>query len=86
MTVYRVKLHDKASGESRHTSVAAESKDEALWICEQQEMGHVGFWLPDSEVSELEKKEKDGTLSGREKGRLHSHRQAKAYEVQKVSE
>jgi hypothetical protein len=81
MTIYRVKLHDKASGESRHASVAADSKDEAIYICEQQELGHVGFWLPDSEVSELEAKEAAGTLSGRDKARLYSHRQAKTYDI-----
>ncbi len=81
MTIYRVKLHDKASGESRHSSVAADSKDEAIYICEQQELGHVGFLLPDSEAAELEKKEKDGSLAGRDKARLYSHRQAKAYDI-----
>ena len=86
MAIYRVKLHDKASGESRLSSVAADSEDEALYICEQQEMGHVGFWLPPGEVSELEAKEAAGTLSGRDKGRLHSHRQSKAYEVVKTGE
>ena len=85
MTVYRVKLHDKASSESRLSSVAADSKDEAIYICEEQELGHVGFWLPDSEVSELEAKEKNGGLSGRDKARLQSHRQSKSYDIQKVT-
>ena len=81
MTVYRVKLHDKKSSESRFSSVAADSKDEAVWICEQQEVGHVEFWLPGDEVSELEKKQAAGMLAGRDKARLLSHRQIKAYEV-----
>lgn len=78
MTVYRVKLHDKKASESRFASVAADSKDEAVYICEQQEIGHVEFWLPGDEVSELEKRE---LLSGREKARLQSHRQEKAYTI-----
>jgi len=81
MAIYRVRLHDKASGESRYSSVAADSKDEAVWVCEQQELGHVGFWLPPDEVAELEAKEADGSLRGRDKGRLHSHRQTKPMEV-----
>jgi hypothetical protein len=86
MTIYRVKLHDKAASESRYTSVAAASEDEALYVCEQQEVGHVGFWLPASEAAELEAKEAEGSLSGREKGRLQSHRQSKAYQVVKAGE
>ena len=84
MTIYRVKLHDKASSESRHSSVAADSKDEAIFICEQQEVGHVEFWLPGDEVSELEAKEAAKMLSGRDKARLQSHRQDKSYELVKA--
>ena len=84
--IYRVKLHDKESGESRSSSVAADSKDEALWICEQQELGHVAFWLPPDEVAELEAKEAAGELRGRDKGRLYSHRQSKPYQVIKAAE
>jgi hypothetical protein len=86
MTVYRVKLHDKASSESRLSSVAAESKDEAIFICEQQEVGHVEFWLPGDEVSDLEKKEAEGMLKGRDKAQLQSHRQAKPYAIMKSKE
>lgn len=86
MTIYRVRLHDKASGEFRQSSVAADSEDEAIFICEQQELGHVGFWLPPDEVGELEQKERDGSLSGRDKARLHSHRQSSPYVVQKAGE
>ena len=86
MTVYRVKLHDKASSESRIASVAADSKDEAVWICEQQEAGHVEFWLPGDEVGELETKAAEGMLSGRDKARLQSHRQSKPYLIVKSKE
>lgn len=84
MTVYRVKLHDKSSGESRLSSVAAGSKDEAIWICEQQEVGHVEFWLPSDEVKELEGEEAMGVLKGRNRARLLSHRQEKPYAIQKA--
>ena len=84
MTVYRVKLHDKASSESRFSSVAADSKDEAIFICEQQEIGHVEFWLPGDEVSDLEGKEAQGMLAGREKARLQSHRQSQAMHIVKA--
>ena len=86
VTVYRVKLHDKASSESRLASVAADSKDEAVWICEQQELGHVEFWLPGDEVSELETKLAAEGLKGREKARLQSHRQERPYAIQKAGE
>lgn len=86
MTVYRVKLHDKRSSQSRHTSVAAESKDEAVWVCEQQEVGHVEFWLPGDEAAELEKVMAAGALKGRDKGRLLSHQQDKPYAIQKVGD
>lgn len=85
MTVFRVKLHDAKLSASRFSSVAADSKDEAVWVCEQQEVGHVGFWLPDSEVSELEVKEREGSLSGRDKARLQSHRQSKPYKIEKAA-
>ena len=81
MTIYRVRLNDKVASESRHASVAAESKDEAVYICEQQELGHVEFWLPGDEVTELERKE---MLSGRDKARLLSHRQERPYVVTKA--
>lgn len=84
MTVYRVKLHDKALSESRFSSVAAESKDEAIYICEQQEVGHVEFWLPGDEVAELEAKLVSEGLKGRDKARLQSHRQEKAMEIVKA--
>jgi len=70
MTVYRVKLHDKASSESRIASVAADSKDEAVWI----------------EVGDLETKAAEGMLSGRDKARLQSHRQSKPYLIVKSKE
>ena len=57
-----------------------------IFICEQQELGHVGFWLPPNEVAELEKKEKADALSGRDKARLQSHRQSKPYAVAKAGE
>ena len=86
MTVYRVKLHDKASSESRIASVAADSKDEAVWICEQQEAGHVEFWLPGDEASELEAKLAAEGLKGRDKARLQSHQQSKPYAIVKSKE
>ena len=82
MTVYRVKLHDKKASESRYSSVAADSKDEAIYICEQQEVGHVEFWLPGDEAKELE--QHAAYLKGRDKGRLLSHQQEKPYKIQKV--
>ena len=86
MTIYRVKRHDKKSGESRLSGVAADSKDEAVYICEQQELGHVEFWLPGEEVSELEKKAAEGALKGRDRARLLSHQQSKPYEIKKAGE
>ena len=86
MTVYRVKLHDPKSSESRYASVSAESKDEAVYICEQQELGHVEFWLPGEEVSELEKQAAEGALKGRDRARLLSHQQSKPYEIKKAGE
>ena len=86
MPIFRVRLEDAESGEFRQVAVAADSKEEARAICEQQEAGHVQFFLSGEEIADLEKKEKDGSLRGRDKGLLFSHRQANPYKIVSVKE
>ena len=83
MPVYTFKT-THSSGERRSGQVAADSKDEAEAILLAQEEGHVEFIIDPSEVKDLEQKLKEGTLSGRDKARLFSHRQDKPYKVEAV--
>ena len=86
-TVYHLKLTDTVSGEFRIVSVAASSLDEAEAIVMAQEAKKVGFQITDSgELSELFAKQAEGSLSGREKGRLFAHMQEKPYKIQKAKE
>lgn len=82
--IIRLKLKDAASGEARFVSAAADSEDEAVAIVEEQEAGHVGFVLDPAEAKELEKKMREGTLSGRDKARILSHQQDVPYKVVKA--
>lgn len=86
MPIFRVRLEDAESGEFRQVAVAADSKEEARAICEQQESGHVQFFLSGEEAAALEEKEKNGELRGRERGLLDSHRQATPYKIVSVKE
>ncbi len=83
MAIFRVRLKD-SSGEARIAAVSADSQDEANAIVEEQEAGHVAFVLDDVAVQDFEKKLKEGTLSGRDKARLFSHRQTRPYKVESV--
>lgn len=84
--VYHFKLTDSETGESRFVSVAANSLEEAEDVVLRQEAKKVGFNLDAGEVKDLEAKLKDGTLSGRDKARLFTHRQDKPYAIQKAKE
>lgn len=84
MAIYRFRLKDAASGERRIGSVSAESKEEAVAVLEAQEAKKVQFYLDAAGVADLEKKLKDGTLSGADKGKLFSHRQTAAYKIESV--
>lgn len=84
--VYRFKLTDTDTGESRFVSVAADSMEEAEETVMRQEMKKVQFAMEAESVKELEQRMKDGTLSGRDKARLLAHRQEKPYAIQKGKE
>jgi hypothetical protein len=84
MAIIRLRLEDKPTSEFRAASVAAESVVEAVEIVEAQQQGHVGFAIDPSEALALEKKLREGTLTGREKGRLMSHRQDRPYKVMRA--
>lgn len=83
MPVYRFLLTDTVTGERRFVSVGAGSLEEAEATVLNHEAKKVNFQASDEEVKDLESKLKDGTLSGREKARLLTHRQEKAYKIQK---
>lgn len=86
MPVFHFLLKDSETGESRHVSVAAESKEEAEATILRQEQKKIDFYMSDAEAKELEKRLKDGTLTGRDKARLFSHQQEKPYTIQKAKE
>lgn len=85
MPVYHFRLTDTETGEFRNVSVAADTKEEAEEIIYRQEMKKVNFFATPDELSDLESKLKNGTLSGREKARLQAHRQEKPYTVKKAA-
>lgn len=84
--VWHFRLTDSETGEFRNVSVAAATKEEAEQVILQHEQKKVNFQLGDDDVKDLEQKLKDGTLSGRDKGRLFSHRQEKPYKIEKAKE
>lgn len=86
MPVYHFRLTDTETGAFRSVSVAADSKEEAEDVIYRQEMKKVNFFLPEETVKDLESKLKSGELTGRDKGRLLSHRQEKPMTVQKAKE
>lgn len=86
MPVYHFRLTDTDTGEFRNVSVAADSKEEAEEVILRQEAKKVGSFLAPEEVSSLEERLKQGTLSGRDKARLLTHRQEKPYVIQKAKE
>lgn len=81
MALYRFRLKDSASGEVRVGTAAAESPDETEQILLTQEADTTAFTLQDVDVRDLERKLKEGSLSGRDKALLFSHRQAKPYKI-----
>lgn len=83
MPVYKFLLADTVTGERRYVSVAADSKEEAEQTVLAHEAKKVNYQAGPDEVKDLEAKLKAGTLSGREKARLLTHRQEKAYTIQK---
>lgn len=86
MPVYHFKLEDTVTGERRHVAVSANSKEEAEQVIYAQEMKKVNFSTDADDLKTLETKLKEGTLSGRDKARLHAHRQEKPYTVAKAKE
>lgn len=83
MPVYRFLLSDTETGEKRFVSVAADSMEEAEQTVLAHEAKKVNYQGSDEEIKDLEAKLKAGTLSGREKARLLTHRQEKPYKIQK---
>ena len=82
--VFRFTTRDAASGEFREISVAAASKEEAEETIERQEQKKVAFVMGDpAEIAALEKRLKEGSLSGRDKAMLMAHRQDKPYKIEK---
>lgn len=84
MPVYKFRLTDTETGEFRNVSIAAETKEEAEEVIYQRELKKVNFQTNDDEVKDLEAKLKAGSLSGREKARLLTHRQETPYKFQKA--
>jgi hypothetical protein len=74
------------SGERRIVSAAAASREEAVAVVEAQESKRVAYMIDPSEAAELEKKLRDGTLTGRDKARILTHQQDVPYVVQKAKE
>ena len=84
MAVYKFHLKSDA-GEARHISVAAESEAEAEAVIAAQEHKKVAFVIGDpAELADLEKRLKEGSLSGADKGKLFSHYQDKPYKIVKA--
>jgi hypothetical protein len=83
MPVIRVRLEDP-SGEWRSAAVAADTQDEAVAVVEALEAKRTAFLIDPSEAKELERKLREGSLSGREKARLLTHRQERPYKVVKA--
>lgn len=84
MPVYKFKLEDTVTGERRFVSVAADSKEEAEQTVLAQEAKKVAYVGNPDEIKTLEQKLKDGTLSGRDKARLFTHRQDAPYKIAKA--
>lgn len=85
MPVFHFRLTDTNTGEFRNVSVAAATKEEAEETVLRQEAKKVNFQADPEEIKDLEAKLKNGTLSGREKARLFTHRQEKPYVIQKAA-
>jgi hypothetical protein len=83
MAVFRFKLKDDKTGESRFVSVSADSEAEAIATIERQEAKKVGFVLPAAEATSLEKRLKEGKLTGRDKAMLFAHQQDAPYKFEK---
>lgn len=84
--IFRFKLTDTETGEFRIVSVAAASLEEAEATVLRQEQKKVNFFLDDNDVSDFEERLSQGTLTGRDKARLFSHKQEKPYKIQKAKE
>ena len=84
MAVYKFHLKND-DGEARHVSVSADSEEEAESVIQAQEAKKVAFVIGDpAELAGLEKRLKDGSLSGADKGRLLAHQQEKPYKIAKA--
>lgn len=81
----KLRLRDaEGSGERRYVTVAAANEDEAVETVLRQEQKKVAFVLDPSDVAAFEKRLREGTLTGRDKARLFSHRQSKPYTIVKA--
>jgi len=95
MPRFVVRLEDPDSEEFRETTLVAKDADEAKAWCERREHRAVAFQVAEAELKDLkEKRSKDAKrkadeprkLNGQGRARLHTHEQAKPYEVVSVNE
>ena len=83
MSVFRFRLKDPASGESRVVAASAASLDEAESSVMAKEEKKVMFMLDPAEAADFERRLKAGELKGVDKARLFAHQQLKPYVIQK---
>lgn len=88
MPRFRIRLDDPESREFRVYRVPADTEEQAVAIVMHREQRAVDWRMPADELAALEAREDgDGEpLTKSESGRLHSHRQARPYEVTTVTE
>lgn len=83
MPIFRFKLEDTETGAFRIVSVAADTMEEAEETIYRQEMKKVNYSLGAEDLDRLSALEEEGSLRGREKGKLFSHRQLAPYKTKK---
>jgi hypothetical protein len=95
MPRFNVRLEDPDSEEFRETTLVADDADAARAWCERREHRSVAFQVSEPELKALKKKRAEDAkrkpdeprkLNGQERARLHTHEQAKPYEVVSVKE
>lgn len=83
---FEVHLASQTDEHYRTTRLQAESEDAARAFCERAEYALCAYQMPHDEWAQAVAAEKDGSLKGALKGRLHAHRQDKPYLVEKITE
>jgi hypothetical protein len=95
MPTFEVRLEDPDSDEFRITTLTVADEAAARAFCEDSERSMVAFRVDPAEEKQLRAMaERDAKraadepaiLTGRDKARLHTHRQAKPYAIKSVRE